>query len=205
MASKVNEKIYKSIFYLCRLVKNGLETTEKIIINFSDLEPGSYEYEFHVSDAFFQQFENTLIQRGNAEVKVNLVKHGHLLEAFVEFSSSLNLNCDRCLGEVMVPFEGSDHAVIRLGNTEESNSDANLIDLSSTAAEVDLSLFVYETICLELPLVLVPCELIDDESVCDNEMLTKLKELSIREEKNEKPGEGPGIWDKLKGFSPEED
>ncbi len=186
-----------------RARSEGMDSTEKILINFSELDPGSYDYEFHVSDAFFQQFENTLIQRGTAEVKVNLVKHGHLLEAFVEFSAQLNLNCDRCLGEILVPFEGADHAVIRMGGTEESNSDANLIDLSTTAAEVDLSLFVYETICLELPLVLVPCELLEDESVCDKDMLNKLNELIIREEKKEKPGDGPGIWDKLKGFSPE--
>lgn len=187
-----------------RARSEGMDSTEKILINFSELDPGSYDYEFHVSDAFFQQFENTLIQKGTAEVKVNLVKHGHLLEAFVSFEALLQINCDRCLGEVPVPFEGSDHAVIRMGSTEESNADANLIDLGANAAEVDLSLFVYETICLELPLVLVPCELLEDEGVCDKEMLNKLNELSIREEKNEKSGDEPGIWDKLKGFSPED-
>lgn len=180
-----------------------MDSTEKILINFSELDPGSYEYEFHVSDAFFQQFENTLIQKGKATVQVNLVKHGHLMEAFVDFSAVLNLNCDRCLGEVPIPSEGSDHCLIRLGTSEESNSDANLVDLSANAAEVDLSLFVYETICLELPLVLVPCEIIDDDSVCDKEMLKKLNELSLKEEKKEKPENAPGIWDKLKGFSPE--
>lgn len=181
-----------------------MDSTEKISINFSELDLGSYDYEFHVSDAFFQQFENTLIQKGRAKVNVNLVKHGHLMEAFVDFSALLNLNCDRCLGEVAIPFEGSDQCLIRPVTGDEKNADANLIDINPNAVEVDLSLFVYETICLELPLVVVPCEIIDDESVCDKEMLNKLNELSLKEEKKEKPGDAPGIWDKLKGFSPED-
>ena len=44
------------------------------VINYGSLPFGEHEFEFHVSDSFFQKFENSLVQKGDIDVLVVLDK-----------------------------------------------------------------------------------------------------------------------------------
>ena len=178
----------------------------RLLLPVSELNEGVHEYEFTLGNAFFQQFENTLIEAGDAVVKVTLTKHAHLMEVDLSYTSGISIQCDRCLKEVKVPFEGDDYALVRPAESaeESSDEDVNEILMPATDNELDISQFVYESLCLEIPMVRVPCELTGDDSVCDRDMLQKLDELRTQKSGEEPDEPEPGIWDKLKGFTPDE-
>lgn len=154
---------------------------EQLVIPFSGLSQGEHHFNFEVGNKFFEQIENSLIKKGNAQVDVQFIKMSAMLQLHMSFTGNAQIECDRCLGEVMVPLAGKDELIVKLGGEEITDS-SNIITIGAKDAEVDITLFVYEMIALNLPFRKIPCEILNDTSVCDKEMLAKLDQLKIDEQ-----------------------
>lgn len=154
---------------------------EQLVIPFSGLSQGEHHFTFEIGDKFFEQIENSLIKKGNAQVNVQFIKMSVMLQLHMSFTGNAQIECDRCLGEVFVPLEGKDELIVKMGGEEITDS-SNIITIGAKDAEVDITLFVYEMIALNLPFRKIPCEILNDTSVCDDEMLAKLAQLKIDEQ-----------------------
>lgn len=165
----------------CLIIFRGIKMRkEEIVISFSGLSQGEHHFNYEIGNAFFDQIENSLIKKGNAQVEVTLVKMSVMLQLHFSFTGEAMIECDRCLGEVMVPLKGNDELIVKMGG-EEINDSSNIISIGAKESEVDITLFIYEMIGLSLPFRKIPCELLNDFSVCDNEMLNKLEQMRIAE------------------------
>ena len=149
---------------------------EQLVIPFSGLSQGEHHFNFEIGNKFFEQIENSLIKKGNAIVDIQLIKMSVMLQLHMSFTGQAQIECDRCLGEVFIPLSGKDELIVKLGG-EEINDSSNIITIGAKDAEVDITLFVYEMIALNLPFRKIPCEILNDTSVCDQEMLLKLEQL----------------------------
>lgn len=154
---------------------------EQLVIPFSGLSQGEHHFIFELGDKFFEQIENSLIKKGDAKVDVQFIKMSAMLQLHMSFSGNAQIECDRCLGEVFVPLSGKDELIVKLGGEDITDS-SNIITIGSKEAEVDITLFVYEMIALNLPFRKIPCEILNDTTVCDQEMLAKLSQLKIDEQ-----------------------
>ncbi len=154
---------------------------EQLVIPFSGLSQGEHHFSFDIGNKFFEQIENSLIKKGNAQVEVQFIKMSVMLQLHMSFKGNAQIECDRCLGEVFVPLEGNDELIVKMGGEEITDS-SNIMTIGAKEAEVDITLFVYEMIALNLPFRKVPCEILNDETVCDKEMLDKLAQLKINEQ-----------------------
>lgn len=153
---------------------------EQLVIPFSGLSQGEHQFSFELGDKFFEQIENSLIKKGNARVEVQFNKMSAMLQLHMSFTGNAQIECDRCLGEVFVPLNGTDELIVKIGGEDITDS-SNIITIGAKDAEVDITLFVYEMIALNLPFRKIPCEILNDTSVCDQEMLAKLAQLKIDE------------------------
>jgi len=154
---------------------------EQLVIPFSGLSQGDHHFIFEIGNKFFEQIENSLIKKGDAQVAVQFIKMSTMLQLHMSFTGNAQIECDRCLGEVFVPITGKDELIVKMGGEEITDS-SNIITIGAKDAEVDITLFVYEMIALNLPFRKIPCEILNDFSVCDKEMLAKLDQMKVDEQ-----------------------
>lgn len=164
-------------------------------IQFGGLSLGEHQFEFEVTQKFFEQFKDSEITKANVQVKANLIKQNSLMHILFSFEGTVNLNCDRCLINYDCPISGQEKLVIKYGNPEESNDE--ILVLKEGVEEADFTQYLYEYIELAIPSRKVPCEdeELDIDVECDEETLAKFNELKTEEEPSENPE-----WDKLKNI-----
>ncbi len=163
-------------------------------IQFGGLSIGEHQFEFEVNNKFFEQFSGEEIDEANVSVKVNVIKQNSLMQFVFDFEGTVKVSCDRCLVEYDCPISGHETLVVKHGDPDESNDE--LMVLKEGSEEADITHYLYEYISLAIPSKRVPCEDedIDSNVDCDEETLSKLKEVKIEEEPNNPQ------WDQLKNI-----
>jgi uncharacterized metal-binding protein YceD (DUF177 family) len=171
------------------------------VIQFGGLPMGEHQFEFEITQKFFEQFNDSEITKANIDVTVTLIKQNSLMQLLFDFEGTVNVSCDRCLIEYDCPISGHEKLIVKHGNVDESNDE--ILVLKEGYEEADISQYLFEYIELAIPSRRVPCE--DDASTtlsnqssvinieCDEETLKKFEELKVEEEP--KPNEN---WDALK-------
>jgi uncharacterized protein len=161
-------------------------------IQFGGLSVGEHQFEFEITDKFFDFFAGSEITKAKIAVKANLIKQNNLLQIIFDFDGTVGLSCDRCLVDYNQPIFGREKLVIKHGNPDESTDE--IIVLKEGLDEVDFSQYLFEYITLSLPSRRVPCE--DDENeidvTCDQQTLSKFYETKIDSEPSNSE------WEELK-------
>jgi len=160
-------------------------------IQFGGLSLGEHQYEFEITDKFFEQYTESEITKANIQVNATLIKQNSLMQILFDFEGTVGLSCDRCLVDYNHPVEGSEKLVIKYGDPEESNDE--ILVLREGLEEVDFSQYLYEYIMVALPNRRVPCEDLDIDVECDEETLAKFNEAKVDVEPNPE-------WDQLKNI-----
>jgi uncharacterized metal-binding protein YceD (DUF177 family) len=150
-------------------------------IAFNGLKPGTHNFDFQVGLKFFEQVEDDEIKDGNVAIAVTMVKEERMMDFHFSISGSVVVSCDRCTDPVEVEVQGEERLIVKLGEKYmEESEDVQIIPESSH--QVDLSSFIYEYIHLLLPARRIHPDDDAGNSLCNPEVIQKLKELSERHE-----------------------
>ena len=178
-----------------------LEKVSKIIdtytIHFKGLTTGKHIFNFDVENDFFAEFEGSEVTGGTLKVEVVLDKHSNMMELDFFIEGDVEVQCDRCLEPFTIPTEYEGKLVVRISDTVEEDEQSDEIwFVNSNEFELSLGQYIYESICLSLPIQRFHGILGTSEEECDKEMLNQLNRLSH----NDKPEKGTtdSRWDKLK-------
>ena len=76
-------------------------------IPFKGLNDGLHELTFKVNAEFFQHFEESYLDDGNVEIKVDLDKRPSMMVLDIDFSGTVKTLCDLCGDEGDLPIEGT--------------------------------------------------------------------------------------------------
>ncbi len=144
-------------------------------IPFVGLKVGFHEFEFEIRDAFFEELEYSIIQKGNALVKLRLEKKETMLIGEFSVSGMVFTSCDRCNDPVEVPVNGSFRLIYKFG--DEVSDDETLIVLPDDSYELEVRQNIYELITVSLP-----SRLVHPKGECNEEMLELLQKYSGRSE-----------------------
>ncbi len=123
----------------------------KYIVSLRELSEGTYEYNFLLTDEFFESIEATETQKGEVNVKVSLRKTEHSSEFMFSFKGFVYVSCDRCMEDMRVNIDTEDKLVVKFGEEYEDEGD-NLIVIPELPGEIDLSWHLYEFIALDIPI-----------------------------------------------------
>jgi len=172
-----------------------VKSNYQFVISFKGLKVGRHEFVFDIDSKFFDDFPESEIKKGEIQVKVYLIKRVNMLEFDFEISGDVWVICDRCLDEFSMSIEYETKLFVKFGEISEEQTDEILL-LSHSEHEFDISQYIYEYIHLSLPYRKVHPENKKGENNCNKEMLDKLEKYIIPEdEQNNDPR-----WDNLKGF-----
>lgn len=164
------------------------------IIQFGGLPVGLHDYEFDVTDAFFNKVENSEVQKADIQVEATLTRQNNLLQMHFNISGTVGIDCDRCLKYFNYPIDAEGDLVIKHGNPAESTDE--ILVIPEGQEFFDVSHYLYEYIILAIPARRVPCELDKESYICDYETLDKLNNLSADPEEGPATDNNP-IWEKL--------
>jgi uncharacterized protein len=170
----------------------------KYVINFGSLSKGIHEFVFEVDDSFFEQFENSIVQKVNADVLVTLEKEETMLLLDFTIEGTATLPCDRCLEELNIDIEGYNELIVKFGEHEEEESE-DVIILPDKAHQIDVSQFIYEYITMLIPIRNVHEDDANGNSTCNLEALKELEKYKAHEEE-QKPTDPR--WEALKNINP---
>lgn len=147
-----------------------MKTSSTYTIQFVGLSNGIHYFDFEADNAFFDFIQSKLVSNGNVMVKLELEKNNHTLTLQFQFEGTVATTCDRCAIEYAYPIHGVARLIVKtLGDKYEEQDD--IITLPKGSYEIDLSQFIFDSIALSMPLRIVPCELDNNFSLCDQEVL----------------------------------
>jgi uncharacterized protein len=162
------------------------------MIQTGGLKAGHHTLDFEIDNKFFEEFEESEVKEGTLKVVVELEKRTTHLDMTITISGTVQINCDRCLESYSQPISCENRLLVKYGKSA-GDTDPDIISLPVGENELDIKQQLYEFIILALPIKRVHPADRNGKSTCNPEMLKKLEELIIEEEKENDPR-----WDELK-------
>ncbi|RYD95311.1 MAG: DUF177 domain-containing protein [Sphingobacteriales bacterium] len=164
-------------------------------IPYTGLALGKHHFEFDITDSFFEEFDYSLVKKGDLKCVVDLDKQETMIVLDFDIKGTIELTCDRCLSVYQQPVDIQEQQIAKFSD-EALSEDDEIIALGKNDHEIDLAGLLYEYINVAVPFV-ASCGVDGDTSLCDKEMLDSLNKLAANDEKDETPDPR---WDALKKF-----
>ncbi len=149
-------------------------------INFSGLIDGIHLFDFSADKRFFAEFEETEIEEGAIDIQVELEKRSAYLRLNFFISGEVELICDRCLGKFMQKVQSVTPILVKFSDTENEDTD-EVVYLQQGEHKISIGKLIYEFVVLSIPIRHVHPEDENGRSLCDQEMLKKIEEHSVKQ------------------------
>lgn len=120
-------------------------------IGLAQLSNKTHEYEFGLDNAFFDLFDQNLVNGGNLEAKVTLAKSELLLNFTFHIFGTVNLTCDRSLDTFDYPIDTTQTLHVRFGE-EELELDENVLQIKHDAQKINIAQHLFDFIGLAIPM-----------------------------------------------------
>jgi uncharacterized protein len=160
-------------------------------------------YEFNIDDQFFTLFEESFINKGQLQVKVELDRSETMIMANFVISGYIELMCDRSLDEFNHIVDIKENIIFKYGEEYQEISEVIVI-IPKETQKLDISQYIYEFIGLSIPMKKLHPRFCEDTIQEDDDTETKLifTTGSVEEEETEEKFEKPSadIWEKLKSL-----
>lgn len=156
------------------------------IIQIKGLQIGKHDYEFPINGAFFKDFENTQIKAANLNAHVELEKGSGWMKVNCDILGEVTVECDRCLEDMEVPMDFTTSVAVKFAKTNSDPMDDEFIIMDPTEGELDLSQFLYDYICINLPL-----QSVHEQGKCNPDMIKKLGEIEALETEGDNSANSP--------------
>ena len=164
------------------------------------LSNARHEHEFQINDAFFEDFEDSEVTKGQAEVKVDLNKSETMITASIKIKGHVELACDRSLEPYHHTLDTSDNIIFKYGDDWEELSD-EIITVPRDVQRINLAQYIYEFIGLAIPMKRLHPKFEQDELDDDDENIELIyTSLDDSEADDSSEEDIDPRWNKLKGI-----
>lgn len=162
---------------------------EEFVIPFKGLDVGNHLFEFKIGDTFFESFEYLENINGHVDIDINMLKEPNMMVFDFSFKGKLNLRCDRCLGYYEHIINGNNQLIVKYGDKFSEESE-EVIVIPHTESRINIKQYIFEYLCLLIPVWKSHPDKEDGEPDCDPEVIERINKYS-------KPENDPR-WDALK-------
>lgn len=160
-----------------------MKPLKEFTIPFVGLKIGKHQFDFDITQAFFEHFEYEDFNNVNVKADVILEKKTTLLELHFKISGYVNVNCDLTNEPYNQTIENDFHLVVNFGD-EYNDENIDILILPHGDYEINIQQYIYELIVLAVPIKRVHPGV--EDGTLDSDILDKLEQLSPGlKEKNE--------------------
>ncbi len=153
------------------------------IIPIKGMSVGKHIFEFTIDNEFFEEYENREIKGARLKVDLELEKSTLLIEIRANIAGVVVLECDRCLDDLELGMETEAGLVVKFVKSANEEDNDEIMTLDPSESELNLKQFLYDYICLGLPL-----QRVHNEGECNPEMIKKLGDYSNSKSSGETSG-----------------
>ena len=146
---------------------------KEFIIQIKGLQVGKHYYDFPICGSFFRSFENSQILDADLMADVLLEKGGGWMNIEADVTGTVTVECDRCLDDVVLPMDFYCSMTVKFAKSLSDDDGDEFIVMDPTEGELDLTQFLYDYVCLNLPL-----QKVHPEGECNEQMIQKLGSLN---------------------------
>lgn len=147
-------------------------SNNQFIIPFVGLKVGMHDFEFELTDSFFEENEYSLIQKGNVLVNLAFEKKETMMIGNYRVTGDVLVSCNRCNDDLDVLL-GAEYKIVYKFDNAPSN-DETLVIVYPEEFELDV-----RGTLLELINVSLPVRAVHDEGECNDDMLDLLDEYVV--------------------------
>jgi len=161
-----------------------LKSLKQYSIPFTGLKIGHYQFDYDINRSFFDEFEYSLIKDGALKVILDLEKQETLMVLNFKIEGEIQLNCDKCLANFPSFISVNDKLIAKFSDNEDLGDTEEVLIIKKNEVEIDVSSFIYEIITVAAPYVNI-CEDPGKLSTCDQDILSKLNDFLVEQDKKE--------------------
>jgi uncharacterized metal-binding protein YceD (DUF177 family) len=168
---------------------------KEFVVNIIGLSNKEHLFDYHIDDAFFTQYGNEVISKGDFEVKVSLNKRETFIEVDFKIKGFTRLVCDLSLDSFDYKMDFDRKVIFKYGEEPQEISD-EIVIITRDQESLDLGQFIYEFILLEVPMKKVKPELQQEEDSDEDGRII----YSTTEPEEKKSMDVDPRWEKLKNL-----
>lgn len=183
-----------------------MESIDNYSIAYKGLPNGTHNFRYEIGKEFFDSIEMSMIEDGKLTAAVSMTKSDAMLKFHFDIEGTIKAVCDICLDTFDYEVEecGGD-IMVKFGEKNEEISE-ELYVLAYDENEISVAQWIYELICVSLPIQFVHPDDENGNSTCNAEMLKTLDRFLVKEknDSDEETESGEETsdprWDALKGL-----
>ncbi len=144
---------------------------DSLIIPLKGLPRGASTFDFAIGAEFFQKFGNTRIKDADCSVRAQVVRGSTLASIRCIVGGFVVVDCDRCLDDLTLKVDVERELTVGFGaiDIDDAADEEDVIVVSESDREISIDQFIYDYVCLSLPLVMV-----HPEGKCNPDMLSRM-------------------------------
>ena len=168
-----------------------MKTLREYDIEIFRLSNKLHEFRYEFDDRFFENFDNSLISKGNGTVELAINKTTTLMELNFRLKGTIELICDRSLEPFDFEINSERDLIIKFGDVDEELSD-EISMIHWDTQRINVAQYIYEFIGLEIPMKKLHPRFEDEGD--QDEMIYQSEENKTNEEDIDPR------WEALKGL-----
>lgn len=163
-------------------------------IAFVGLKQGIHEYQYQVTDKFFEAYQEQDFHNCRANIKLTLDKQNGFMLLKFEIGGTLEITCDRC-GSTVLPMNLWDefNLVVKLAEEpeqmNEQEEDPDVYYIGRGESHLHIADWMYEFVNLAIPMQRMCSEEKMGSQFCNKDVLEMLKKGETGHSQSENP-----IW-----------
>jgi len=173
-----------------------LKSLRNYSIPFTGLALGKHNFEFDITDSFFDEFDYSLVKKADLKCVVELEKQETMLILNFHIKGTIDASCDKCLSEYPQKLDIHEQQIAKFSD-EPVSEDEEIITLSKNDHQVMLAGLIYEYINVAVPFIKT-CGNEGNTPYCDKDMPESLDKLSANNEEQDEQIDPR--WDALKNI-----
>ena len=160
-------------------------------IEFSGLKLGHHNFDFDISETFFNDYNYCDFSHADIKTDVALIKKTTIMEFNIVVRGNVRIKCDLTNEPYDQPIDNNIDLVVKFGN-EFNNEDDEILIIPHGEHKINLAQYIYELIILSVPAKRIHPGVIDGS--LKSEILNILEDLKPKENKKTVDPR----WEKLK-------
>ena len=168
-----------------------MRSNDDFNIEFAGLKLGHHNFDFDISETFFNDYSYCDFSHADIKIDVALIKKTTIMEFNIVVRGNVRIKCDLTNEPYDQPIDNNIDLVVKFGN-EFNNEDDEILIIPHGEHKINLAQYIYELIILSVPAKRIHPGVIDGS--LKSEILNILEDLKPKENKKTIDPR----WEKLK-------
>ncbi len=172
-----------------------MRSLKRYTISFTGLKEGIHKFRYQIDNTFFEEFQYNEFNEASVNITIDFIKKSTLFELFFTINGYVNVLCDSTNEPYNQEIKGNLKLTVKF-SSEFNDEDDEILILPHGEHQINVDQYIYELVVLSVPCKKIHPDVLNE--TMKSEILEKLKELEVNNNKTVEKQTIDPRWDKLK-------